>query len=444
MDTSEYELQINFPTVDVSILEAYRNKINDDKTYYCYKGSIANTQTNVTINSGSTSKPYAAQQLFIVGDMKDNNSSITGVMNLGTNSITGNQSRTLIILMNENSTVKDKNKQLFLCFPLEPDKANMSDPNMNQFINDVSLNTYNIENSKINSNKKLHLNINSLLAPNSNNLYFTYLSTKIGSVDASIYKYNESIYIKDLEKIIASETNFKAKINASTVSVNYKLLSEDNQPDTRVIFDLSIFKTNSTGSKIVSGVMNSSLNEVDQDQIYIQCTPAGASEETTPMKLVTAKNDSSQIQSYTTIFITVMVILITVWTNQKMIYGLLSDEFKKRIGIYENPITNSPAEMYMYFFLDSIPWINNAFFKEQRKYFNLTSFSINTDPSKRENAIRLFLRIFFFFLYNNIFHTIFYTKLHMSNYLFVILTLIFCQFLFFVNVSHADVNTLKS
>lgn len=437
---SEYELQINFPTMDVSVLEAYRNKVNNDKSYYCYKASIDNNQTNITINS--TSKSYVAQQLFIIGDMTNNNNSLTGVFNTGINSVSGNKSRTLIILLNNNHQDKDKITQVYMCFPLEPDNTNLSDTNMNQFINDVSSNTYNFEKGMKEKNKKLHLNMNSLLSPNSNNLSFTYLIDHSNTmVDTYAYKYNAPIYIKDLEKIVPSVTTYKNTTGSQ--SIEYNLLTQDNQPDNpHIIFDLSIFKN--AGANLVTGVMNTNLSVVDKDQIYIQCTPAGASEETTPMKLVTAKNDSSQIQSYTTIFITVMVILITVWTNQKMIYSLLSDEFKKRIGIYENPITNSPAEMYMYFFLDSIPWINNAFFKDQRKYFNLTSFSINTDPSKRENAIRLFLRIFFFFLYNIIFHIIFYTKLHKSNYLFVILTLIFCQFLFFVNVSHADVNTLKS
>jgi hypothetical protein len=185
------------------------------------------------------------------------------------------------------------------------------------------------------------------------------------------------------------------------------------------------FQEGASGYVDISGV------QIPDKGVYIQCKPAGVSEGTVPMNMTSpSSRRNAESQSFIIMFIVVMLLTVLVFFGQKGIYGMLSSDFKTNIGIQDrqNIEKNDPMTMFVRFLMDAVP--------SRRKYdFDYT----NQEFPKRVGSWIMYA----FFISSSIFGTIFASRKQKKSgtkyiFLFMLLTLLYVQFLFFILMSRSD------
>jgi hypothetical protein len=188
----------------------------------------------------------------------------------------------------------------------------------------------------------------------------------------------------------------------------------------------------------VSGYVDISGVQIPDTGVYIQCKPAGVSEETVPMNMTSpSSRRNAESQSFIIMFIVVMLLTVIVFFGQKGIYGMLSPEFRTNIGIQDrqNIVNNDPMTMFVRFLLDAIPYGGFGFFSNRKNDFKFD------DPNfgRRVGSWIMYA----FFISSSIFGTIYASRKQKKSgtkyiFLFMLLTLLYVQFLFFILMSRSD------
>jgi hypothetical protein len=445
---TDYQFQINFlPTnlknIDLNTVK-YKdnekgnenNKDNKETDYYYLSADFFNHNHPVNVFLDNNKMYYTTEKLFIIGDL---------------NGSENPSEATLVIYLKSASDYgENKPSQVYMCYPLKSSKIN-SKQNVDEILSILNKETNSLDLNSIlyNYNDNYELSIES----NNTTDTFVYIFKNTFSV------FNLATYLTDLteeddNKNTKSKSSKKKKPDIRTPKVDVQWLTYISQETAqgnkkRTPFDLSILNNDSIENPPIStkGIINEGLT--NEEQIYIQCSPVGASEETTPMKLTNPKespgNSENTLKMYSMLFVTIMVVISSVWAFSNIINRLLSFDFKRIIGIDGSNDPPNPLIMYLFFVMDMFPVVSGlllntfGFSNLTRKYLKSGQFI----PDTKEKKIQYFKRIFFALLYV-------FVVMKLSShgkttdwmFLFGILILIFSQMLFFIIMSRTTMTNL--
>ena len=178
--------------------------------------------------------------------------------------------------------------------------------------------------------------------------------------------------------------------------------------------------------------------EIPDKGVYIQCKPAGASEGTTAVSMNSPSfRKNAESQSFIIMFIVVMLLTVLVVFGQKFIYKNLSSEFKTNIGIQDRPNIekNDPMTMFVQFLMDAVPGMRT---NDKTIISDLWNRGNNSSVPRFGSWI-----MYAFFISSSIFGTIFASRKQKKTgtkyiFLFMFLTLLYVQFLFFILMTRSD------
>jgi hypothetical protein len=411
-------IEINFPEV-ANILYSV-DTLGQPK--HVYMTAIMNYDPDIP-NLGAKKKYYMTEELYVLGGY-DKNSDITLVIKM--------------IPMSKNSDSENppKPSQVYMCFPLQnsEDKKNENAQIIRLIRNEVE-------------KPPTSLNLNKLLSEES--LNFTCIKNTEYDYEKDIYVYicKEQIEVYQLMKAFPKDYKWltresQATSNYSKDPFDLSILYSTN-PNHKTTVSASIEKMHETFSGMegfqegASGYVDISGVQIPDKGVYIQCKPAGVSEGTVPMKMTSpSSRRNAESQSFIIMFIVVMLLTMIVFFGQKFIYTNLSPEFRTNIGIQDrqNIVKNDPMTMFVRFLLDALP------------FSRTNDKSILSDIPKGDNGsvLRVFSWIMYlFFISSSIFGTIFASRKQKKSgtkyiFLFMLLTLLYVQFLFFILMSRSD------
>lgn len=435
------DITINFPIFDLNdpeTVKGIKKKVNDNSFNFIsvsYNNSNTDNNTiNLLINANNNST-YSVDYFYIIGNLSSYKDSKNTNINKFFDTyydkkVKNNKIKNNLLLhlnLRSNSDVV-KVSQAFMCFPLvhidnsggNNDIYNILSSNTdadtsesNYYLNNITSQLPELE------SKKITLNMNDLINKND---FSVIIDTSDPNIDNYLYFYNHVFSVYKLNSFQTGEYSWINKFD--------KTLNKAN-PDIQSFFKTLNSPSNSKSISTSTTVTSTKEKIMDGDQIYINCAPAGASEETVPTNQGSNKNPNDPTHSnvYIMMFFTVMISMGLVYTNQELIYNSLSDPFKKTIGISsDSKKETNLVMMYLKFIIDTVPylgeWINNSvFFDESNK--------INRDYKV---PTTIATRIAFFIFYFLILFFTFYQKSSTEikqAFMFVLLILIFSQLLFF-------------
>jgi hypothetical protein len=405
-------IEINFPEV-ANILY---NVDTNGQPKHVYMTATMNYDPDIP-NLGSKKKYYMAEELYVLGGY-DENSDITLVIKL------------IPMSKNSDSDNPPKPSQVYMCFPLQnsEDKNNENAQIIQLIRNDVE-------------KPPTSLNLNKLLL-SKEPLNFTCIKNTEYDYEKDIYVYicKEQLEVYQLMK--AFPKDYKWLTNENQATSNYSKDPFDlsvlysTNPNYKTTVSASIENMHETFSGMegfkegvdVGGV------EIPDKGVYIQCKPAGSSDETVPMSMTSpSSRKNAESQSFIIMFIVVMLLTVIVFFGQKGIYGMLSQDFKTNIGIDTrvNIEKTNPMTMFVKFLLDAIPFSRD----DDKKFYS--------DPKNASIPRVVSWIMYLFFISSSIFGTIFASRKQKKSgtkyiFLFMLLTLIYVQFLFFILMSRSD------
>lgn len=418
-------IEINFPEV-ANILHNVDIHGQPKHVYMTatlkYEPEIANLGANRTY--------YMTEELYIIGAYNENSDV------------------TLVIKMMPMSHDKDhenppKPSQAYMCFPLQ----NSTDKKYaNKQITDLITNDPEKPPTSLNLNKLLKDELlNFTCIKNTEHDYAT---------DIYVYIFKEQIEVYNLMKILPKEYAWlthknQATSNYSKDPFDLSILYSTN-PNYKTTVSASIEKMHETFSNMegfkegTAGMVDISGVEIPKKGVYIQCKPAGSSDETVPMNMTSpSSTKDAQHQSFIIMFIVVMLLTVLVFFGQKGIYKMLSPDFRKNIGIQDrqNIEKNDPMTMFVRFVLDAVPYGGFGVFKN-RNYKNMFN---ETGTENTSEFVKRFISwiLYGFFITSSIFGTIFASKSQKKSgtkyiFLYIFLTLLYVQFLFFILMTRSD------
>lgn len=405
-----------------------RNKNNnknvkDGTKYYYVTAKFFNHNHPANLYISSNNIYYTTEELYIVGSL---------------DSPEDKSKATLIFYLKSASDYGDrKPSHVYMCFRLQSSNVN-SKTNVDEVVNIIK--------KDINA-----LDFNTTLSQ-FGNLTFSKMTKVNQTTETYVYIFNQVFDVHNLETVLDKLGNNKGKAKWLTVK-KQKDGQRNRTMGSSKPFDLEILVPDANkplNDKTVKAVID--RNMTNEEKIYIKCAPAGASKETVPMKLVSSskKNDSSQLQIYTTLFASVMIVMIIVWSNQKIIYNLLTNDFKKIIGIDGSQDPPYPLIMFAFFLIDMIPWISGILLNSlgnsnlMRDYQKNGHFFVQED---KKDTIKLAVRMLFMFLYVGIIYEL-SNSVKKANWLVILvfLVLLFSQMLFFTvmwRTTRVEIERLK-
>jgi hypothetical protein len=409
----------NAKTIEINFPEVANNLHNIDthgQPKHVYMTSTLMYEPEIP-NLGAKKKYYMTENLYIFGPYNEN-SDITIVIKL------------LPMSKNSDSENPPKPSEVYMCFPLQnsADK-NYENAQIIQLIrNDVE-------------KPPTSLNLNKLLKEEV--LNFTCIKNTEYDYEKDIYVYilKEQIEIYNLTKAFPKDYVWLTQESQATSNYpkdpfDLSILYSTN-PNYKTTVSASIENMHETFSGMegfkegASDMVDISGVQIPKQGVYIQCKPAGASDETVPMNMTSpSSRKDAERQSFIIMFIVVMLLTVFVFFGQKFIYSMLSVDFRKNIGIQDRGHIekNDPMTMFVRFLLDAVPFM--------RPY--------DTDYTNSEFPKRVFSWIMYgFFITSSIFGTIFASKSQKKSgtkyiFLYMFLTLLYIQFLFFILMMRSD------
>jgi len=220
-------------------------------------------------------------------------------------------------------------------------------------------------------------------------------------------------------------------------SKNFKWITADIQQKLSISNPISLNILNTaqnTDKTTVSGTLNKNIAQ--EEQIYIQCAPAGASEET-EMVQIDAKNKKEKHNLSFIIIASLVVVMniLIIGMGYQTIYLLLSAFFIKNViedGRHKR--RNSPLEMFFYWIFDLFPHVVEMQWNGNKR-------------TSTENLIRVFVYGFYAFLVVMILYSIQSRNmnlLHLAIYiLFIYISDIFFFFIQIRNMNAESYDALK-
>lgn len=398
-------IEINFPKVENILYNIDTN----GQPKHVYMTATMNYDPDIP-NLGAKKKYYMTENLYVLGPY-NKNSDMTIVIKL------------IPMSKNSDSDNPPKPSEVYMCFPLQnsADKNNENAQIIQLIRNDVE-------------KPPTSLNLNKLLKDGA--LNFTCIKNTEYDYEKDIYVYilKEQLEVYNLTKAYPKDYVWlthesQATSNYSKEPFDLSILYSTN-PNYKTTVSASIEKMHETFSGM-EGFKEGNTVKIPKTGVYIQCKPAGASEGTTAVSMTSpSSRKNAERQSFIIMFIVVMLLTVLVFFGQKFIYKNLSSDFKTNIGIQDrqNIEKNDPMTMFFRFLLDAVPSMRNYDFNY-------------THP---EFVKRVLSWLFYgFFFTSSIFGTIFASKRQKKSgtkyiFLFMFLTLLYVQFLFFILMTRSD------
>jgi len=374
---------------------------------------------------------YTLENLCIVGPLTNKN----------------NENATLILSLksiNDHSSHSKPSMQ-YICFPLNIN----TNANNENFLTGVL--------NGAGSKKISAIDLSELIPSSGKNEYsFQYLHPENDMIDIDIYFYSTltKVYYDPTLENASNPKNLKwitVDVQTDTKKfepVKLKLFMDNPIPDTdeqkesfTTLWDWGTVKE---PMETVIGTQNENLSQ--EEQIYIQCAPAGASEKT-EMVHTSAKdgkggkhNETANLSFLVIGTITIITNILLVGLGYKMIYRVLSKFFVSNIieshsSKHADKRRGNPFEMFLYWLADIIP------------HFLQIQWGEGNKRTSSESLIRVFVYGFYAFLLLLTLHSLKTKNMGMFHFaLFVIAIYLFDVFFFFIqirNLAPEQYQTLK-
>ena len=403
------DFEFNFPAVKVSYikLEYLRVPINKlFKNYYYLSARLDNQ--NGSAQFLYKGMYYTFENLYIVGNIVDQDTSDTKYLIISYKTINDYNNKTPVAT-------------LFVLFPLT----------ITTDINDT-----NVISGLIEAGKKKTSLVNSVFL---NSLLENSTSTNKGLYKFSHYNRVLNSGITNMN-ILRYEKTINVYVNSSTTPKITKWLDVGTQKTYSKPISLTTLRDTLKNKKNdFVGLLNQNLTK--EEQIYIQCAPAGASTQTKAVKVdatKSSKKDSDNLSLLISATVIIVVNILVIGIGYTSIYGLLSRFFVRNVienGHHKR--RDSPLDMFLMWILDNGP------------HFEFVNSAWNNQT--RTSAEKL-IRVFVFAFYTMILVMILYgynTKgkrnlVHLAFYiLFIYIADVFFFFIQIHNMSIQQYESLK-
>jgi len=402
--------------------EENESKGSSEKTQYHYlTADLDNHNGSPALYSQSSKIFYTLEKLFIVGPLSDKR----------------RENATLILSFKSinNNNSKSKPSLQYMCFPLDINTNIKNEHFLTGVLNGAGNNTISA------------VDLSELVPTSGNNKYkFELLQPVNDMIDIDIYFYSEitSVY-------------FDPSLEDSSNSKSLLWITPDIQTETNKFEPVKLisFVDNSSSNKgedkdnfttlwdweggirepmeTVTGSYNTNLSQ--EEQIYIQCAPAGASEETEMVHTNAkkgAKGGSSNDNGNLSFLIIATMVIITnillVGLGYKMVYRLLSKFFVENVieshsSKHADRRRTNPFEMFLYWLADLIP------------HFLQIQWGEGNKRTSSESLIRVFIYGFYTFLLLTVLYSLKTKNMSMFHFaLFIIAIYLFDIFFFFIQL----------
>jgi len=190
----------------------------------------------------------------------------------------------------------------------------------------------------------------------------------------SVYKFNHYDYLPGSAIANIDVFVFTEPVNVY-FSQRYNWITQDIQSKTQTSDPITLSTLNNalndTKKTDLKGLFNRSLTK--EEQIYIQCAPAGASEQTQAVKVdatKSSKKDTDNLSLLISATVVIVVNILIIGLGYGSIYGLLSKFFVR--NVIENGRSqrrDSPLSMFLMWILDNGPhfeFMNSAWNNQSR------------------------------------------------------------------------------
>jgi hypothetical protein len=372
---------------------------------------------------------YTLENLYVVGPLL-NKKKENATLILSFKSINDHNSKT-------------KPSMQYMCFPLNINRNQKNENFLTGLFN-------------ASGNKTLSaIDLSDLIPSSNNNEYtFNHLQPDNDMIDIDIYFYSNitNVYY---DPSLEDKNNPKA----------YKWITPDIQTDLNSFepVKLSIFMDNPIENddkenfttlwdwepvresmKTVKGTHNTNLSE--EEQIYIQCAPAGASQHT-EMVHSSAKGgkggkrkENNNLSFLVMGTVVIIVNILIVGLGYKMVYLVLSKFFVENVieshgSKHADKRRGNPFEMFLYWIADIVP------------HFLQIQWGEGNTRTSSENLIRVFVYAFYAFLLLMTLHSLKTKNMSMFHFaLFIICIYVADVFFFFIqirNMAPEQYQTLK-
>ena len=401
----------------------YRDENNKHKKdYYYLSADLDSSKGKPHLHSSTTNSHYTLENLFVVGPLTHiKNENATLILSFKP---TGNNS-------------KNKHSLQYICFPLN---INGNKKNEN-FLTGV------LNSGAGNKKTVTSIDLNEILGSSDDEEEhrFSRLRPEVDMVDIDIYFYSDITEVY-FDASLSEDTSYPKKLSWITPEVqegNHRYKSEP------VKLSMFVEKTDTEtetfttlwdwGGKVkepmetIVGKHNSKLTE--EDQIYIQCAPAGASEQT-EMVQVSAKggssNETRQLNYLTVGVIVVFINIMFIGLGYKAIYNVVSMFFVQNIieNIHEKHLDKrrgSPLNMFMFWAADIFP------------HFTTALWGKGNERTPPEKVIRVFSYAFYLFVIIIALHALRRKNMGLFHFAMLVTILFLVDvFFFFVQISNTS------
>jgi hypothetical protein len=364
------------------------------------------------------------------------------------------------------SNKKTENANLILSFKSINDYNSKSKPSMQYMCFPLNINT-NANNEHFltgvlngASNKTISaVDLSELIPSSGNNEYkFEHLHPKNDMIDIDIYFYSKvtSVYydpslenasnpksLKWITPDVQSDTNKFEPVKLKFFMDNPTSNKNNNDDNFTTLWDWEPVKES---METIKATKNDNLSE--EEQIYIQCAPAGASEQTEMVHTSAKKNskkggshnENSNLSFLIIGTIVIIINILVVGLGYKMVYRVLSRFFienviESRSSKHADKRRGNPFEMFLYWLADIIP------------HFLQIQWGEGNKRTSSESLIRVFVYAFYAFLVLTVLYSLKTKNMSMFHFaLFIIAIYVFDVFFFFIqvrNVAPDQYQTMK-
>jgi hypothetical protein len=186
----------------------------------------------------------------------------------------------------------------------------------------------------------------------------------------------------------------------------------------------------------LNGLLNQNLTK--EEQIYIQCAPAGASTQTQAVKVdatKSSKTDSDNLSLLISATVVIVVNILIIGLGYGSIYGLLSKFFVR--NVIENGRSqrrDSPLAMFLMWILD-----NGPHFEFMNSVWN------NQSRTSSEKLIRVFVFAFYTLILVMILYGYQADKMNLVHIAFYILFIFIADvFFFFIQIHNMSIQQYQN
>jgi parvulin-like peptidyl-prolyl isomerase len=297
------------------------------------------------------------------------------------------------------------------------------------------------------------IDLKELLPQNTNQYSFQHLTPKNDLLKIDIYFYSNVIPVYYDPSLvnksqsnsynwitydIQNDLNSFEPVNLSMFMNKLNIDSEEGEEESFT----TLWNWEAIREPMQTVIATQNMNLSQDEQIYIQCSPAGASDETEMVHIKSKGHRNHESNNMVFMIITMIVIFVNIFVvgfGYKVIFKFLSGFFVKNVieSRYSkhSDKRRSAFEMFLFWVLDLIPHFLDIQWGEE----NVRTTS--------ERLIRIYMYLIYgilFFMYLFAMHYNNVTLMHFS--LFLILLFVFDIFLFFLqirNLSQVNYEALK-